>query len=74
MQDHAKQGYIFGHLSLTQSLALDIPSGVTTVRDYQKLGGCSQKRDLGTFRPPLFLGNWCGVTTYFFYKKIRKKN
>ena len=36
MQDHAKQRYIFGHLSLIQSLALDIPSGVTTVRDLDK--------------------------------------
>ena len=43
MQDHAKQGYIFGHLSLTQSLALDIPSGVTTVRD---LESASQKREI----------------------------
>ena len=33
MQHHAKQGYIFGHLSLTQTLALDDPSGVATVRD-----------------------------------------
>ena len=24
------------------------------------------------FRVPLFLGKWCGVTTYFLYKKIRK--
>ena len=56
MQDHVKQGYIFDHLSLTQSLALDIPSGVATVRDHQKLEGCSQKRDLGTFREPLLLG------------------
>ena len=35
MQDHAKQGYIFGHLSLIQKLALDIPSGVATVRDLE---------------------------------------
>ena len=54
-------------------MALNIPSGVVTVRDCQKLGGCSQKRDLGTFRAPLFLGNWCRVTTYFFYKKNKKK-
>ena len=33
MQDHAKQGYIFGHLSLIRSLALNLPSGVATVRD-----------------------------------------
>ena len=24
------------------------------------------------FRTPLFLGKWCGVITYFLYKKIRK--
>ena len=35
MQDHAKEKYIFGHLSLKRSLALDIPSGVATVRDGQ---------------------------------------
>ena len=33
MQDHAKQRYIFGHLSLIRSLALDIPSGVATMKD-----------------------------------------
>ena len=33
MQDHAKQGYTFGHLSLIRILALDIPCGVATVRD-----------------------------------------
>ena len=33
MQDHAKEGYTFGHLSLIQSLALDIPSEVATMRD-----------------------------------------
>ena len=47
MQDHAKQGYIFGHLSLIQSLALDIPSKVATVRDLSKC--FSKKRDSGTF-------------------------
>ena len=33
MQDHAKQRYIFGHLSLIRNLALNIPSGVATMRD-----------------------------------------
>ena len=33
MQDHAKQRYIFGHLSLIRILALDIPSGVATMKD-----------------------------------------
>ena len=41
-----KQGYTFGHLSLIRDLALDIPSGVATVRD---LKSNPQKRDLGTF-------------------------
>ena len=47
MQDHAKQGYIFGHLSLIRNLAFDIPSGVSIVRDLKK--GVTQKRDLSTF-------------------------
>ena len=41
MQDHAKQGYTFGHLSLIQSLALDFPSGVATVRDREN---CLKKK------------------------------
>ena len=71
MQDHAKQGYTFGHLSLIRNLALDIPSRVATVRDHKS---ASQKQEIfGVFfRAPLFLGKWCGVTTYFLYKKIRK--
>ena len=36
MQDHAKQRYIFGHLSLIRSLALDIPSGVATMKDLEE--------------------------------------
>ena len=35
MQDHEKQGYIFGHLSLIWNLALNISSGVATVRDLE---------------------------------------
>ena len=32
-----------------------------------------KKRDfLVLFKATLFLGKWCGVTTYFLYKKIRK--
>ena len=47
MQDHAKQGYIFGHLSVIRSLALNISSGVATVRD---LENASYKKEiLGTF-------------------------
>ena len=69
MQDHAKQKYIFGHLSLIRSLALEIPSGVAIVRDV------SLKKEIQVpFRVPLFLGKWYGAATYFFlYKKIRKK-
>ena len=67
MQDHAKQGYIFGHLSLIRSLAINIPSGVAKVRDLEK--GASQKREIFrvVFRAPLFLGKWCGVATFFFF-------
>ena len=43
-----KQGYIFGHLSLTQSLALDIPSRVITVRDWN-IRVLSQKRFLSAY-------------------------
>ena len=43
MQGHAKQGYTFGDLSLIRNLALDIPSGVATMRD---LESASQKKRL----------------------------
>ena len=43
-----KQGYTFGHLNLIRSLALDISSGVATVRDREI--GCSQKRDFGALK------------------------
>ena len=56
-----KQGYIVDHLSLTRSIALDIPSGVATVRD-RKLW-CSQKIDLGGVESPLI----------FYTKKNKKK-
>ena len=53
MQDHAKLGYIFGHLSLILSLALDIPSGVATVRDLEKK--VPLKKEIWVpFRTPLF--------------------
>ena len=45
MQNHAKQRHIFGHLSLIRSLALNIPSGVATVRDVT----LKKKKDSGTF-------------------------
>ena len=69
MQDHAKQRYTFVHLSLTQSLAFDIPSEVATVRDV------SLKKEIWVpFRAPLFLGKWYEVATYFsLYQKKKKK-
>ena len=71
MQDHAKQWYTFGHLSLIRSLAHDIPSRVATIRDLES--SVSQKREIRVpFRAPLFLGKWYGVTTLFLYKT--KKN
>ena len=57
MQDHASEGYTFGHLSLIQSLALDIPSGVATVRDWKNQASKKRERFLGVlFKAPLFLG------------------
>ena len=47
MQDHAKQGYTFGHLSLIRMLTLDIPSGVATMRELEK--SVPQKGDSGTY-------------------------
>ena len=73
MQDHAKQGYTFGHFSLIQNLALDIPSGVATVRDHKM--PLKKKRFL-----EFFLGHlsfWVsGVKSplIFCTKKEKKKN
>ena len=70
MQEHAKQRYIFGHLSLIRSLALDIPSGVTTVRDLEKR--CPLEK-----RFKYLLGHlsfWVsGVESPLFFKKNTKK-
>ena len=64
MQDHAEQRYTFGHLSLIQTLALDIPSGIATVRDLDKKA--SLKKEIRVpFRASLFLGKWYGVATFF---------
>ena len=76
MQDHAKQGYTFGHLSLIWNLVLDIPSGVAGASQKRdcKLGA-SQKRDLGTFLGHLFF--WVsGVESplIFYTKKKKRKN
>ena len=43
MQDHAKQRYIFGHLSLIRSLALDIPSGVATMKDLDEKASLNKR-------------------------------
>ena len=72
MQDHAKQGYTFGYLSLIRSLALDIPSKVTTVRD---LESASQKREIYFM---CFLGHLSfsvsGVESPFIFYTKNKKN
>ena len=39
-----KQGYTFGHLSLIRNLALNIPSGVTTMRDRKTW--CLSKKEI----------------------------
>ena len=64
MQDHAKH---LVHI-WSRSLALDIPSGVATVKDM------SLKMEIRVpFRAPLFLGKWYGVATYFsLYNKNKK--
>ena len=75
MQDHAKQGYTFVHLSLIRNLALDIPNEVATVKDRQNWVPLKKERFFGVlFRAPLFLGKWCGVAAYFLYQKKKKKN
>ena len=69
MQNHAKQGYIFGHLSLIWSLALNISSGVATVRDRGNFW-CSQKRDLGAFSRHLsFWVSGVELPLIFYIKK-----
>ena len=73
MQDYAKQGYTFDHLSLIRNLALDIPSGVAIVKDRQNWVPFKKERFSGVlFRAPLFLGKWC--RHLFFIQKNKKKN
>ena len=73
MQEHAKLGYIFGHLSLIRNLALNIPNRVAIVRDWGKFPLSDLKKEiLVPFRATFFLGKWCRVTTYFLYKKEKK--
>ena len=71
MQDHAKQWYTFGHLSLIRSLALDIPSGVATMKDLDEKASLKKKIRV-PFRAPLLLGKWCGVATYFLCTKNKE--
>ena len=54
MQDHAKQGYTFGHLSLTRSLALAIPNVVATVIDYKSTS--QKKRFLSALKDTSLFG------------------
>ena len=71
MQDHAKQRYILGHLSLIRSLAFNITSRVTTVRDLDKKR--PSKMRFGYLLKHLFF--WVGgmeLPLIYLYKKIRK--
>ena len=44
----------------------------SNVRDHQNRGAL--KKRFGCFlRALIFLGKWCGVTTYFFIQKNKKK-
>ena len=62
-----KEGYTFGHLSLIRNLALNILSGVATVRDRKS---ASQKKVIWMLLwACIFLGKWCGVATFFLYEK-----
>ena len=46
-------------------------SALWIVRDLNEKA--SLKKEIWVLlRVPLFLSKWCGVTTYFLYKKIRK--
>ena len=74
MQDHAKQRYIFGHLSLIRSLALNMSSTELPRWETTKIGCLSKKRDFGV----CFLGHlsfWVsGIESplIFSIQKIRK--
>ena len=66
-----KQRYTFGHLSLIQNLALDIPSGVATMRD-RKTWVLSKKR-FGYFL--VHLSFWAsGVKLPLIFYTKNKKN
>ena len=69
MQDHAKQRYIFGHLSLIQSLALDIPNGVATMRDFDEKPLKKERFEVSLGESPL----WETSTKSFPKKKKKEK-
>ena len=70
MQDHAKQGYIFGHLSLIRSLALNFPSGVATIRALKKKH--PSKKRFGYLLGHLSFWVSGMESPPFFYTKLRK--
>ena len=73
MQDHAKQKYICGHLSLIRSLALDIPSEVATVRDLDEK--CPSKKRFGYLLEHLsFWVSGMESPLIFLYTKKKRKN
>ena len=71
MQDHAKQRYIFGHLSLIRSLALDIPNGVATVRNLDE--SVHKKRRFGYLLGHLSFWVSGMESPLIFYTKKKKK-
>ena len=70
MQDHVQHRYIFGHLSLIRSLALDIPSGVATMRDLKKM--CPLEKRFGYLLRHLSFWVVWSRHLFFLYQKIRK--
>ena len=75
MQDHAKQGYTFVHLSLIRNLALDIPNEVATVKDRQNWVPLKKERFLECFLGHLsFWVSGVESPLIFCTKKEKKKN
>ena len=73
MQDHAKTRVHIWSLKSNTKLS---PRHPQWSRHYERLRKClSKKRDFWVlFDAPFFLGKRYGVTTYFLYKKNKKKN
>ena len=67
-----KPGYLLGHLKSNVKLS---PRHPQWSHHYERPKNwvLLKKRFGMLLREPLFLGKWCGVATYFSYKKIRKK-